>query len=855
MAVIENARDEDPTDYRTAQASQVIFTNVEEADSPRRKRGFQTVFLTQPELSWEMVLHEIEPSLQYYPRAGFASIPDAEKPREHVFFTTSTGLIALACISPLLDEMDRFNRPKMLFAHVLLFDADDFAAQFGNDPFLVFEQHHFFPSFAEVSDSGMTRDDGHIDQVKVSVDVDRNRQVSPAFAQLEQDNNQVFLTHLLASRAASPRRRRFSLQFDGPAGSMYSFLRSLFPFLPISLRTAWSFDTLFVGSTGESKQTESPQWANGVEPGQMLKQKNSQVISFNMVTGAFEFAVESFQPESPFESWLVHWMEGFQDVPINQTLQDAFNLQQVCWGRTIPDWAMSTTSPDIFEMFFEANHDYLKRMLTKNLSKYPGGGLEDSLIHSAITWIENEGAEGLRYIPRKLPKIRLCQWLLNKTRNREYRESTEIEAIQQFAMEAINDRDEEYLNVALLLSGTLAVLTQNWGDLVRVIAKMPTGDYQQLARWSLGLCHDTWCQVDVTEKEDDKSFRFIVTCPTRKNQPKKDRFTANCIAALLGILLSDVEVEQGKNTVKRLKKSAAAKKLRKNWPVLFEIIESRNEAERRSSQGMTKGLSKSATGPIDDWMDSFVETQESLNSGVDVITQDDDLDDIRRRIESDIQPHLTNEMWDDIFVPALKDGGLAYFHSTRDSKAWSYQRVIDWMMEAEPTDIDLDRLDDVLVGDEEGTAECIMLECIREFYWGMWYMVADRMYHLTEIQFLKFAKWALTSEFLSQEGLLSRLTWIADITSEGDIEVGVELSSRNKRVVDVTFALFGWTVESVQSMMPDKRRKRENILHSADEIRSKNWQILFGLLESLTRSESNPEHPSIKQELARPSQS
>ena len=115
MAVTENVHDEEPTDYRTARAAQVIFSNVEVDESPRRKSGFHTVFLTQPELSWEMVQQEIEPSLQYYPRAGVKDVPDAEKPHEHVFFTTSTGLIALACIFPLFDEMDRFNRPKMLF--------------------------------------------------------------------------------------------------------------------------------------------------------------------------------------------------------------------------------------------------------------------------------------------------------------------------------------------------------------------------------------------------------------------------------------------------------------------------------------------------------------------------------------------------------------------------------------------------------------------------------------------------------------------------------------------------------------------------------------------------------------------
>lgn len=84
---------------------------------------------------------------------------------------------------------------------MLLFAPEDFALQFENAPFLIFEQHPFFRSLGEVVGSGMTGVDGHIDQVKVSVDINRRRPVSPEFAKLEGNSKQVFLTHLLASHA------------------------------------------------------------------------------------------------------------------------------------------------------------------------------------------------------------------------------------------------------------------------------------------------------------------------------------------------------------------------------------------------------------------------------------------------------------------------------------------------------------------------------------------------------------------------------------------------------------------------------------------------------------------------------
>ena len=102
----------------TISAAQVVFTNVEAEQSPTGHRGFQTVFYTTDRIDKKVLESEIEPAIQYFPREAYDT---EDSPSEFLFFLISTGQVVVGKITPLLTEVDKFNRSKMLFAHLLVF--------------------------------------------------------------------------------------------------------------------------------------------------------------------------------------------------------------------------------------------------------------------------------------------------------------------------------------------------------------------------------------------------------------------------------------------------------------------------------------------------------------------------------------------------------------------------------------------------------------------------------------------------------------------------------------------------------------------------------------------------------------
>jgi hypothetical protein len=109
-------------------ASQHIYANVEEGQSPHKKKGYQTLFSTRSALTEAEIETEIEPRL-FYKRSESVS-------GKRVFFTTSTGKKVMANIVPLTGA-DLLGREGRYLAHSLVFSPEMFA-DIGADPFRVF---------------------------------------------------------------------------------------------------------------------------------------------------------------------------------------------------------------------------------------------------------------------------------------------------------------------------------------------------------------------------------------------------------------------------------------------------------------------------------------------------------------------------------------------------------------------------------------------------------------------------------------------------------------------------------------------------------------------------------------------
>src|SRR5947208_2632673 len=119
-------------------AAQLIFTNVEAEQSPRRRRGYQTLFYTRGDLP-EAEVAEIEARLFYNPKG------DPEP--KHVFFQTRTGRAVIAHIV-CLEQTDQFGRAGRYLAHALILSREEFARA-GSDPFSILRSAPLFTTLGQ----------------------------------------------------------------------------------------------------------------------------------------------------------------------------------------------------------------------------------------------------------------------------------------------------------------------------------------------------------------------------------------------------------------------------------------------------------------------------------------------------------------------------------------------------------------------------------------------------------------------------------------------------------------------------------------------------------------------------------
>lgn len=401
-------------------APQVVYTNVEEEDSPTRERGFQTVFATQPDLEWDMVVREIAPALLYafsgigVPRVGYAA---ADLPREFVYYSAGTEWQVVACITPLLGnpvEVDRFGRSRVLFAHALVVRKEDFRRLFDCDPFRLIETYPFFTSYGDVLQRGGV--EGGNPQIPPAILESRpseESEESASFRRFRADPSRFRQLLLMASHQATPRTQRRTLQFEGPPAEMLGFLRDLFRWLPVSHRGVCTFDTLFVGQFASSKQSVSPQWANGVDVGQRITQPD--VVRIDLESGRLLTQSDDLTPETPYDIWLDQAFRPASSARCALTpvaLNAVCVMQELCWGRAIDEAEVARIPDEVFREFFSLNRGYVGRLLRKNFEAFPGPAAAERLVEPALRWVEQNGAPALRRIVHRFPRRMIAQWLL-----------------------------------------------------------------------------------------------------------------------------------------------------------------------------------------------------------------------------------------------------------------------------------------------------------------------------------------------------------------------------------------------------------------------------------------------------------
>ena len=472
-------------DTVTIKAAQVVFTNVEVDQSPLGHRGFQTVFYTEDQITQEVLQSEIEPALQYFPRNGYGP---TNSPPEFVFFPLSSKQIAIGRITPVLDQLDKFGRKKMLFAHVLVFDALEFRNALNNNPFVVLDADPFLRCYDDVFAADSVSLCRFYIPPRTLVLLPSEPKFDPAkFPPNLQDGDSLRKLLLLASAASTRPDKTYKLEVHGPPAEFRGFMRSLFAVIPTELRSECSFDTAFVGDTGQAKSSRSSFWANGVGKGQRLQQ--DAVILVDLDRQESDLSRITIDPVTPFERWLVERPAKFTTTltlpAAQQRLACASLLQDVLRGRRVAGTWDIELQREVFDQFVHCNEQYISQLLKKNFVKFPGEALADFLSRSAMRWINSTGVIALEAVPRRFPTEQICEWLLPRYEKADYKPGPlEIEALQRCV--SVNPQlGQMNIQPVRLIQGFCRFWTGEWLKLQSLLSESDPLEFQTLAAWAI----------------------------------------------------------------------------------------------------------------------------------------------------------------------------------------------------------------------------------------------------------------------------------------------------------------------------------------------------------------------------------
>ncbi len=216
-------------------AAQHIYGNVEADKSPRKKRGFQTLFYTQNKIS-EEELAEIEKRMIYYFDKG--------NPVKHLFFPLKDKVVVSRIIPR--PETDKFGRYGIYFAHSLVFDNEDFK-KINANPFILFRKFKFMESPDEATHSKgdfKTGNIGETEEVKVNDD-DLKEIESSMIKEMEKWKNEARnLTYIACNPKILAANKNF-LKVEAEQKETEKFLMAIFSVIPSEYRLNISFDTYF----------------------------------------------------------------------------------------------------------------------------------------------------------------------------------------------------------------------------------------------------------------------------------------------------------------------------------------------------------------------------------------------------------------------------------------------------------------------------------------------------------------------------------------------------------------------------------------------------------------------------------
>lgn len=208
--------------------AQHFFSSVPAEKSPRRRRGYQTLFYT-PGLS-EAVIRAIEDRAQYSAAQGEIV--------KRQFYCLPQNLVAVAQIVP-LEERDEFGRRGRYLAHTLVFNQQNLQ-KLNGCPLDILTQTRFATTLAEVYQMAHTKNQ-EVPSMTLSITSEWQRLADQAMQQWP--TSVLGQLGQLTWQVDSLLKEHEYVALIGGASEQWKTLALLFALAPPAIRPALSFDT------------------------------------------------------------------------------------------------------------------------------------------------------------------------------------------------------------------------------------------------------------------------------------------------------------------------------------------------------------------------------------------------------------------------------------------------------------------------------------------------------------------------------------------------------------------------------------------------------------------------------------
>jgi hypothetical protein len=353
----------------TLKVAQLVYANVEAEKSPRKKRGFQTLYQTRVDgLSPPEVL-DIESRLSYETRDY--------KGDRYLYFTTKLG--KFACVRfTVLEGVDRFNRKGLYLAHALVFDATSFES-IDNNPFDVFlaDPSPFFTDLDRAIEAGSLAN-GQIPHAIFPI----GKKPKEPRGLPESVSEEAFRWLVLAGlQAKKLKDLRKTITLHGDPDIVFDTLHAVISALPRQRRAECSFDTFGNRQTAD----RSMLWAVGLTDALAARPGLLPVPLDKRATFRETVPLKS---ETPFDRWAEWALKECGPAILGRDGKKAWRLAESL--KNCDSSSLHSIDLRLIEAFLASNRRASVEGVLESISKVMGCKPPGWLSQRAKLWIDKE---------------------------------------------------------------------------------------------------------------------------------------------------------------------------------------------------------------------------------------------------------------------------------------------------------------------------------------------------------------------------------------------------------------------------------------------------------------------------------